>query len=152
MGGGGAKGDEEDEDEDEDGAVARRRTRNSRRKTRRRKARRRKMRAGRGAARGGPGDPELLSDIGEMIYALSARETAAQKEGGFKKTKGRREGGSEPKQPRALAKAKKLYRDPKQRGLLLPLNVGRLACVCGSERPRWSSVNARIRLYFLNTK
>jgi hypothetical protein len=52
-------------------------------------------------------DPDLMSDAGEIIYALSARVTTAQEEGGLKKNKGRREGESKPKQPRALAKATK---------------------------------------------
>jgi len=43
-----------------------------------------------------------------MISAHSARETVASDEGGSnKKEKGRREGESKPKQPRARAKAKK---------------------------------------------
>jgi hypothetical protein len=56
-----------------------------------------------------PGDPELLPDVGEMIYARSARKTPAQDEGGsaVKRKKGRREVGSKPKQPRARAKAEK---------------------------------------------
>jgi hypothetical protein len=33
-----------------------------------------------------------------------------------------------------------------------PLAVGRLVCVCGSERPRCSFVNAGIRLYFVMLK
>jgi hypothetical protein len=36
----------------------------------------------------GPGDPELLSDVDEMISAHSARETTVQEdEGGSKKRK-----------------------------------------------------------------
>ena len=35
--------------------------------------------------RTGPGDPELLSDVDEMISAHSAREIAAQDEDGLKK-------------------------------------------------------------------
>ena len=52
-----------------------------------------------------PGDPELLSDVDEMISAHSARETTVQEdEGGSKKRKtGRGKGGSKLKQPRARA-------------------------------------------------
>jgi hypothetical protein len=49
-----------------------------------------------------------LSNAEEMISEHSAREATAQDEGGsIKKEKGRREGGSKPKQPRARAKTKK---------------------------------------------
>ena len=41
---------------------------------------------------------------------------------------------------------------PKRRGSLPALTVGRLMCVSGSERPRYSSVSARIRLYSPSAK
>jgi ribosomal protein L19E len=42
-----------------------------------------------------------MSDVGETISSHSARKTTAQDKSGLKKGKGRRKGGSKPKQPRA---------------------------------------------------
>jgi hypothetical protein len=53
------------------------------------------------------GHPKLLSGVGEMISAHSARETAAQMKAGRKKMKKGGEKGGEPKHPRARAKATK---------------------------------------------
>ena len=41
-----------------------------------------------------PGDPKLLSDVDEIVFAHLARETTAQDEGGSKKGK-RKEGSGE---------------------------------------------------------
>jgi hypothetical protein len=92
-----------------------------------------------------PGDPELLFDVDEMIDSHLARETAAQDEG---RSKIRKKRMSKPKQPRARGKAAKEYRDPKRRTEWPAHAARRLVCVCGSERPRFSSVNVRSRLFF----
>jgi hypothetical protein len=71
----------------------------------------------------GPGDSELLSDVGEIISAHSARETTAQDEGGsikIRKKEERRR--SKSKQSRACAMAP-------------PPAVGRVVCVCGPKGP-----------------
>jgi hypothetical protein len=66
-----------------------------------------------------PGDPELLSDVDEMISAHSARETAVQEDEGGSKKKKREEGRGEQAEaaPRACKGRRVIYR-PKAAGFI----------------------------------